>query len=72
MTMIQWTIYDHPADYPLGWVVRPWLISNGTVLSSPEAYFCESLEEARARIPKGLERLPRFSDDDSVIVETWI
>ena len=40
----------------------------------PEAILAvaDSLEQARAAIPRGLQRLDRLADDDPVIVETWI
>lgn len=35
-------------------------------------YAGDSLEEARALIPRGLTMLPRNPKDDPVILETWI
>jgi hypothetical protein len=38
-----------------------------------ELFFeCNSLEEARAKVPEGLYRMPRQLGDDPVIVECWL
>jgi hypothetical protein len=32
---------------------------------------CDSLEEARSKVPEGLQRMSRWTQDDPAIVETW-
>ena len=72
MTMIQWTIYDHPRDYPEHFVVRKWEITDGHISPCPEKYLAATLPEARAHVPAGYYNLGRMDDDDPVIIETWI
>ena len=66
----QYTIYDHPRDFPGGFVVREWEISAGG-MASVRAWTAPSLEAARELIPEGLFCLQRDAADDPVIVETW-
>lgn len=66
-----WTIYDRPADFPEGFVVRPWTVTRGGVVPGG-AYVAPSLEDARAAVPAGLFRMDRAPDDDARIVETWL
>lgn len=83
-----WTIYQKPKDYPDGFVVRRSLVGAGrkcltcesgarhtnTVcpLMDATAQYAPSLETARALVPRGLARIPRNPEDDSVIVEVWL
>ena len=67
-----WTIYDHPRDYPDHFVVRRCSITREGLKPDPQAHLATSLEDARRLIPEGLYRMPRFADDDPVIVEVWI
>jgi hypothetical protein len=67
----QYSIYDHPDDYPDGFVVREWLVTAGDVQAGT-ASTAASLEEARKLIPAGAERTDRAPSDDPKIVETWI
>ena len=66
----QYTIYDHPRDYPDGFVVREWEI-DASQMTSRRAWTAPTLETARELIPVGLFRIPRADNDDPVIVETW-
>ncbi len=68
------TIYDHPRDYPDDFVVRRWV---GRGLNEPvpdrDPYArVETLEEARALVPKDYSHTPRVAEDDPKIVESWI
>jgi len=67
-------IYDHPLDYPEGFVVRRWWIFRGQTepVADIVPRFAQSLQEARAWIPVGLTRMPRMHGDDLSICETWI
>lgn len=66
-----WTIYDHPSDYPLHFVVRSYLVNRGGEHDSHIA-LAETLEEARGLIPSGQTCLGRQPGDEPQIVETWI
>jgi hypothetical protein len=69
-TLIQFTIYERPRDYPEGYVVRCWEITAGEMIPG-EAWGAPTLEAARELVPEGLFCIPRDPDDDAVIVETW-
>lgn len=66
-----WTIYDRPSDYPHHFVVRRWNIADPEMPSDFQA-LADSLEDARALIPKGLVRINRNPGDDERIVESWL
>lgn len=67
----QYAVYDHPTDYPLGFVVREWLIT--TEGAKPgRAWTAATLESAREVIPDGAECLGRTDQDDPKIAEVWM
>lgn len=71
--MSLWTIYDHPTDYPDGYVVRQWFIIPGEGAAPQEsAHYAPTLEAAREYLPAGLWNLGKQYDDDPAIAETWI
>jgi ABC-type sulfate transport system substrate-binding protein len=73
--VIQYTIYDHPADYPEYWVVRRFQIVFGGIEAGSEVYLCTSLEQARAVIDglaPDLVCLTRDASDAPSIVESWL
>ena len=68
-----WTIYEHPGDYPDGFVVRKFDIVHGKTEPVPSiAFGAPTLETARSLLPAGLRRLPRAETDEPQIVESWI
>lgn len=70
-SMYQWVIYENPRDYPGKFVVRKWKV----VTPDPkpgEAQVCNSLPEARSKIPPGMYKLEPSLHDDPCIVEVWI
>jgi hypothetical protein len=82
-----WVIYKSPRDYPGKFVVRAQDVfrDNPEPVSRPECAVCNSLEAARAALPRyqtheregrtyGFEfvRMERHPDDVPEIVETWI
>lgn len=68
-----YTIYDHPLDYPNDFVVRAWDVKkSGNLVLQNTVTRHETLEQARRRIPEGLSKVPRFLEDDPVIIEVWI
>lgn len=71
--MEMWVIYERPRDFPNFFVVRRWFIrsDNGRLDPDRIALLANTLREARACIPEGLYRQPRFDGDDEKIVETW-
>lgn len=69
--MDHYTIYFRPLDFPMGYIVRYWLVGAKTVRVG-EAHTADSLCEARTLIPRGRLCMPRQHGDDPTIVETWI
>ena len=65
-----YVVYDHPKDFPPGFVVRRWLNDTPT----EEALLFKTLLEARdfASDKGGRACLARFDEDDPVIVEVWM
>lgn len=67
-----WVIYFDPLDYPQKWVVRLWYLGSGFLTPQPEAYICNSLDEAREALPPQVSsRLNRAPCDEKQIVEMW-
>lgn len=67
-----YTIYEHPADFPEGYVVRAWDIRPHGVMRPLEARRTLTLDGARDLVPPGLWCVPRSPGDDRTIVETWM
>ena len=67
-TMPLFTVYYNPDDFPGRFVVRLWDMEQST----PFAILGESLEDVRSKLPHGLHRLPRNTNDAPAIIETWL
>ena len=68
-----WTVYDHPKDFPREFVARKSLISNGVTVVTDEVLVSPKLRDLRDEMERrGLYRLPRFDNDDPIIVECWL
>lgn len=67
-----WTIYERPKDYPNGYVTRRFVSNASGTEPDVVAYYSKNLVDARAVVPLGRARLPRFRDDDPCIVEVWL
>jgi hypothetical protein len=68
-----WVVYYGARNHPPGkWVVRPQSVERGNI--RPHAIFheCNSLLEARAKVPLGLVCMGRDPSDDPTIVEAWL
>lgn len=72
--MTLWTIYDHPCDATLGYVLRAWQTHPEASAAFPCLLSSGSTDLAllRQTLPPGLVRLPRHPSDDPAILETWI
>lgn len=72
-SLVIWTVYEKPSDFPDSFVVRRYWVTGGEVLhdSAPRA-ITSTLESARVLIPAGLVRMPRQPADDPAIVEVWL
>jgi hypothetical protein len=68
-----WVIYDHPTDYPDGFVLRPqYAMADGTVETSALAWYAPRAEVLRSILPPGVVCLGRSPGDDPKILEVWI
>jgi hypothetical protein len=70
-----WTVYrPTTSDYAGRWFARVTDVYNkpSRRLRRGTFHVAESLEALRAKLPCGLHRLPRDSNDDPVIEEVWI
>lgn len=67
-----YTIYARPHDYPDCFVLRAFEISANSIIATDEVKMASSLSEIRALIPPECVCMGRQSEDDSVIVETWL
>lgn len=70
--LVSWTVYDHPLDYPNGYIARKWLVVPGQLQPTDETLTDETLAGLRKKLPEGLTQIPRSAMDDPRIVETWI
>lgn len=65
-----WVIYDHPKDFPNGFIARLWIDED----PQAQTMTADTLDNLRELICRwGCTcHLVRYPDDDPVIVETWI
>ena len=72
-SLVMWTIYDHPRDYPDSFVARKFLIAGGAPTPTSEIILSTSLDKLRAiMVGRGLSCITRSPGDDPVVVETWL
>lgn len=64
-----YVVYCSPSDYPGKYVVRRWV---GERADPRPLAVTDDLDAAREALPDGLICLPRRTDDDWTIVETWL
>jgi hypothetical protein len=69
-----YVVYDHPQDFPRSYVVRRFLTASGEPRPDPlPALISGDLELIRQWLrERGLMVVPRFADDDPVILEVWL
>jgi hypothetical protein len=75
MASIIVTVYDHPQDFPHGYVARAHIIAHGgkAAYASQVIYIGrETLDEVRAAIPLDMVKMMRHPQDDPVILETYV
>jgi len=71
--MVQWVIFDRPADHPEDFVLRAFFIMpGGKVYADSVAWKAKTVDELRRLVPRGLHCLPRFDKDDRAVVEVWL
>jgi hypothetical protein len=65
-----WIVYDHPRDYPFGYIARLWygMTPTAHVWTAPSLVLLrEFIVECGGSMP-----LARKPEDDPCIVETWV
>lgn len=67
-TLVAWSIFESPKDFPGLFVARQFLMGQPT----EEKRLSSSLDGVRKLIPQGLYRLQRSPSDHRSVVETWI
>jgi hypothetical protein len=67
-SLVMWTIYDPPDDYPRRYIVRRWLVEHegGEPMPDPDPlYVGPDFSAARGAIPPGAETcMPRTPSDE--------
>ena len=67
-----WTVYDHPKDYPDGFIARMHEVAEGPPRPTDKTLMGELEEIRRVLIEAGLTTLPRDARDEREVVESWI
>ena len=72
-TVSTWTVFQRPADYPDGYIARRFEI-DGTGGPRPtlDVVTGLSLDEVRAKLPRGLVCFARLDGDAPSVVEVWL
>jgi hypothetical protein len=71
-----WRVYDHPHDYPDGYIVRKFEVKGGEqaatkeTLRTPDEAGLDLLRDAFQQA--GLMCMPRREGDDLQFIETWV
>lgn len=68
-----WTVYDHPTDWPDGYIARKWVILPTGPHATDECIVATGVSAIRNRFEEmGLVKLARSPEDDPSIMETWV
>ena len=71
--IVFWVIWDHPADYPQGYLLRAQIsVPGGGTLVSSVAWHASDPEKLRAILPPGCYRFARQDGDPPHLFETWM
>ena len=72
--LTMWTVYDHPRDFQRHVVVRPsFALPDGRQAVYRIVCLYDTIDEAHADCEaKGLHYIPRWAEDDEVIVGVWL
>jgi hypothetical protein len=68
-----WVIYEHPDDFPKGYVARRFIIGPRVILETDEFVSGDTLHQVRALIPDKLNNVGRPPNEtDKHVVEVWV
>jgi hypothetical protein len=65
-------IYEHPLDYPIGYIVREWYGDAEGKSEPGSAWAAATIEDARSLLPEGSVRIAGRDPKDPVIAEVWM
>jgi hypothetical protein len=72
-SLSMWVVYDHPKDFPDGYIARRWEATRDGPVMTGDIMKATRLEPLRlALATEGLTQLPRSPSDDLKIVEIWL
>ena len=63
-----WVVYEEPPAFPNQYVARRYR----SYVETGEYVVGDTLSDVRAKLPPGLMRLERSSQDDPMVRESWI
>jgi hypothetical protein len=67
-----WGVFDHPADYPDGWIAREFEILPGEFRKTDHVLMAPTLDALHALLrDKGLGRSHRFGETRAALKEAW-
>lgn len=75
MSLSLWVVFDHPLDFPDGYVARRQVASREGVEITDDVITAPTLDDLRKRLERrapGLTRLARQDGDVPKIVESWL
>lgn len=67
-----WVITHNTKDFGEKFVARPCLTSVKGTVSLKQYMLADTLAAIREMLPPGLVCMPRYANDDPVIVEVWL
>lgn len=67
----QYAIYDHPADFPSGYVLREWLLTPEGALPG-QAWAAPTLDDLHQALPANASRISGQDITDPTIAEVWM
>lgn len=71
-SIVIWTVMRETSDIPHPFCARAHIVRGNKSLISQSVVIGKTIDEVRAKIPPGLHKIARASDDNAVIVETWL
>jgi hypothetical protein len=73
MILSIWTIYDHPRDYPNGFIARRHTVAVSGTGPTDDTVKADDLTTLRRHLLQaGLTRINRSPEDEPQIVESWL
>ena len=70
--LVMWVVTWNSSDYPRQAVARTILIRPPDQIKLRTILRADSLDQVRQMLPRHLTCLPRYDEDDPVIVEVWM